>query len=57
MTVVGFEATGLFKSEDIPAGNPYRLVRATDYQGNICGYSSGFKSLKYAYYMPDGGGK
>jgi len=57
MTVVGFEACGLFKSTDIPAGNPYRLIRATDYEGSICGYSSGVKNKQYAYYLPSGGGK
>jgi hypothetical protein len=57
MTIVGFCATGIFKSPDIPAGNPNRLIYPTDYQGSICGIDDGVKHLKYGYYLPDQTGK
>jgi hypothetical protein len=56
MTIVGFCAAGIFKSPDIPVGNPYRLIYPSDYQGNVCGYDEAFKSKPYGYFLPDQSG-
>jgi hypothetical protein len=57
MTVVGWEAIGIFKSDSIPRGNPSRLIHSSDYNGKFCGVDSGVSKLKYAYYLADGAGK
>ena len=36
----------------VNAGEPKRLIYGTDWQGNICGASDGFKDKKYTVY-PD----
>lgn len=57
MTVVGFCATGIFKSPQIPAGYPNRLIYSTDYEGSICGHSPGVEDKSYGYYLPDSTGE
>jgi len=37
MTGVGFVVTGAIQSENLQAGDPYRLINGMDYMGNICG--------------------
>jgi len=37
MTGLGLIATGAVANEDLPAGNPMRLVNGMDYMANICG--------------------
>ena len=54
MTVVGFCALGWVKSDSIKSGNPNRLVRATDYMGQVCGVDDNVKNLDQAYYLYTG---
>lgn len=64
MTGVGMVVTGLAESDDLPKGNPYRLINGLDFDGNICGitdrsYGSGdykynIESRSKAYYLPSG---
>lgn len=52
MTIVGFAAIGIIKSDVILPGDPYRLTHAMDYEGNICG-SGDYDDRPMGYYMPD----
>ena len=52
MTIVGLIVLGAIKDSKLKSGNPYKLTHAVDYDGRICGYSSGVKSKPYAYYLP-----
>lgn len=64
MTGVGMVVTGLAESDDLPKGNPYRLINGLDYDGNICGitdvtYGAGdykykIQSRSKAFYLPSG---
>ena len=51
MTLLGFCAIGWIESDSIKAGNPNRLVRATDYLGQVCGVDDAVKDLDKAYYF------
>jgi hypothetical protein len=51
MTMLGFTAFGWIESDHIKAGNPYRLIRATDYLGNICGVDDDVKDMKQVFIM------
>lgn len=53
MTFVGLVSLGAIQDSNLKAGNPYRLTNAIDYEGNICGYTSGYRKKKYGYYLPD----
>ncbi|KAJ1423001.1 plasma-membrane choline transporter-domain-containing protein [Ochromonadaceae sp. CCMP2298] len=53
MTIIGLIVTGAIQDDALQTGNPYRLTNTLDYQGNICGVDSGFKSLSKGYYLPD----
>lgn len=53
LTILGFIATGVITNDSIPAGNPNRLLYATDYNGHICGTGNQADN-PYAYYMLDG---
>lgn len=53
MTIVGFVACGVIQSNDLKAGNPYRLINAIDYRGRICGVSDGVKNKDIGYYFAD----
>ena len=46
MTGVGFAALGWIESEEIPRGNPYRLINAIDWQGQLCGLRSAGQELR-----------
>lgn len=37
MTGLGLIATGAIANDDLPPGNPMRLVNPMDYMANICG--------------------
>ena len=54
MTGVGFAALGWIESEEIPRGNPYRLINAIDWNGQLCGFGEDVKGKNYAYYMASG---
>ena len=54
MTMLGFCALGWIESDTIKAGNPNRLVRATDYMGNVCGVDDIVKNKEQAYYFYTG---
>ena len=54
MTILGFTAFGWIKSENIKPGDPNRLIRATDYLGNICGVDDAVKDYDKAYYLYTG---
>ena len=56
MTMLGFAAFGWIESDSIKRGNPYRLIRATDYLGNICGddRNDDVWDKPMAYYMYTG---
>ena len=54
MTGVGFAALGWIESESLPRGNPYRLINAIDWQGQLCGFGDDVKGKNYAYYMASG---
>jgi hypothetical protein len=56
MTIIGLIVLGAIKDSHLSAGDPHRLTNAIDYQGHICGYDSGFKSLSKAFYLPDQSG-
>jgi choline transporter-like protein 2/4/5 len=53
MTAVGLVVMGAAESDQLPAGNPNRLLYPMDHQGRICGVDSGVTSLKAGYYMYD----
>lgn len=53
MTIIGLIVLGAIRDDHLSTGNPYRLTNAIDYDGRICGFDSGVKDLKKAYYMPD----
>jgi hypothetical protein len=53
MTFVGLVSLGAISDNNLKAGNPYRLTNTIDYEGNICGYTSGYKQKKIGYYLPD----
>lgn len=57
MTILGLVVIGVIKSNVLKAGNPYRLIYPSDYQGNICGYDSPVKNLKAGYYLLDTSGE
>lgn len=40
MTVIGLVALGVIHSTTINKGDPERLLRGVDYEGNICGVDS-----------------
>jgi len=44
-TLFGFASIGLINSRYINKGNPYQLLRGSDYMGNICGTSDVVKQL------------
>lgn len=48
---------GAIYDPDLIQGNPARLTRATDFNGNICGRTAGFKDKPYGYYLPSTSGK
>ena len=57
MTLLGFCALGWIESDSIKAGNPNRLVRATDYLGQVCGVDGDIgnaKNKEQAYYFYTG---
>lgn len=54
MTLLGFVALGWIANDNLPAGNPNRLLSPMDYQGRICGINDAVSSKPYAYYMLDG---
>lgn len=53
MTIIGLIAVGAIKDSHLRAGNPVRLTNPMDYMGNLCGFSEGYGSKKYGYYLPD----
>ena len=53
MTIVGFIACGIFESEDLPPGNPARLINPMDSHGRICGFSKDVKDKEFGYFFPD----
>lgn len=57
MSFIGLIVTGVIDSDSLQKGNPARLTNAIDLNGDICGYSPGVKSKKYAYYLPSLAGK
>jgi len=52
MTMVGLIVLGAINDPHLQSGNPVKLTHAVDYDGRVCGYSSGVKSSPYAYYLP-----
>lgn len=54
MTILGFIVTGVIENDKLDKGNPALLTNAIDYDGRICGASSGVKSRTNAYYMSSG---
>jgi len=52
MTFIGLIVLGAIKDRNLKSGNPAKLTHAVDYDGRICGYSSGVTSSPYAYYLP-----
>lgn len=54
MTAVGFVVTGVIEDSHLDKGNPARLTNAIDYDGRICGASSGVKDRPNAYYLTSG---
>ena len=52
MTIIGLIVLGAIKDNNLKSGNPAKLTHGVDYDGRICGYSSGVKSSPYAYYLP-----
>lgn len=56
MTILGFVVTGVIKSDKLDKGDPMLLTNGIDYDGRICGASSGVKSRKNTYYMATGAG-
>lgn len=57
MTILGFVAIGLIKSDQLTPGNPARLINAMDYRGRICGYSPGVEDKDVGYFFPDSSSK
>lgn len=53
MTILGFVAIGIIKSDKLKPGNPARLINAMDYRGRICGYSDGVRNKDLGYFFPD----
>mmetsp|Transcript_16362 Transcript_16362/g.27658 ORF Transcript_16362/g.27658 Transcript_16362/m.27658 type:complete len:673 (+) Transcript_16362:87-2105(+) len=53
MTIIGLIVLGAIEDDALQAGNPARLTNPMDYDGNICGISSGVKDLEKGYYLPD----
>jgi len=51
MTILGFIVCGVIKSDHLNKGNPLLLTNGIDYQGRICGATSGVKSKSNTYYM------
>ena len=51
MTILGFIVTGVIESDKLDKGDPRLLTNGIDYQGRICGATSGVKSRKNTYYM------
>lgn len=45
MTLIGLAAVGAIDSSVINQGNPQRLIRGVDYEGNICGVDDIVKHL------------
>ena len=44
MTLLGFVALGWIANDNLPAGNPNRLLSPMDYNGRICGYDASVAS-------------
>jgi hypothetical protein len=44
---------GVFPSDKLQKGDPYRLVNAIDYNGHVCGSDKVVKHKPYAYYLLD----
>ena len=57
MTLIGFAACGVYKSQYFPAGKYQRITNPTDYKGQICGYDDAVLNKPNAYFMLDGTGK
>lgn len=57
MTFIGLIAIGAIQDPRLRSGNPVRLTNAMDYEGNLCGFTSGYGSKKYGYYLLDRTGK
>lgn len=53
MTIIGFIVCGVIENSNLKPGNPARLIYPIDYDGNICGFSAGYKSKDTGYYLPD----
>lgn len=53
MTLLGFVALGWIANDNLPAGNPNRLLSPMDYNGRICGYDASVASRRYGYYLLD----
>lgn len=53
MTLLGFVALGWISNDNLPAGDPNRLLSPMDYNGRICGIDSAVSDKPYAYYMLD----
>lgn len=54
MTILGFIVTGVIESDKLDKGDPMLLTNGIDYDGRICGATSGVKSRSNAFYMPTG---
>lgn len=55
MTILGFIVTGVIENDKLNKGDPLLLTNGIDYDGRICGATSGVKSRGNAYYMATGG--
>lgn len=51
MTMLGFVVTGVIESDKLDKGDPMLLTNGIDYEGRICGATSGVKKKSNAYYM------
>lgn len=56
MTLLGFVVTGVIKSDKLDKGDPMLLTNGIDYDGRICGATSGVKKRSNTYYMSTGAG-
>jgi hypothetical protein len=52
LTFIGLVVCGAIYDPHLIQGNPARLTHATDFLGNICGRTSGYKDKPYGYYLP-----
>jgi hypothetical protein len=56
MTLLGFVGCGIIQDDRLQEGNPKRLLNPIDYNGRVCGSSSGVEAKGAGYYLLDGSG-